>query len=90
MYKLKKIFGPHNFSPQLLKIIYHYKKIGYNISVLQQNAYLVVNKITVGNFLSVGCLFLGYSVCFTVESLCCFISFLYLDLYVLGDDAMIS
>ena len=28
----------------------HYKKIGYNINVLQQTACLVVNPITVGNF----------------------------------------
>ena len=34
----------------LLKIISHYKKIGYNIDVLQQTACLVVNPITVGNF----------------------------------------
>ena len=35
---------------------------------------------------------LDFSVLFTVESLSllCFISFLYLDLYVLGDDALIS
>ena len=32
------------------KIISHYKKIGYNINVLQQTACLVVNPITVGNF----------------------------------------
>ena len=31
--------------------------------------------------------FHGFSVLCTVESLSCFISFLYLDLYVLGDDA---
>ena len=29
---------------------FHYKKIGYNINVLQQTACLVVNPITVGNF----------------------------------------
>ena len=45
--------------------------------------------------LLVGFLVLQYSVLFTVESLLlspylCFISFLYLDLYVLGDDALIS
>ena len=28
----------------------HHKKIGYNINVLQQNACLVVNPITIGNF----------------------------------------
>ena len=31
-------------------LISHYKKIGYNINVLQQTACLVVNPITVGNF----------------------------------------
>ena len=43
VYKLKKIVGSN-------KIISHYKKIGYNINVLQQTACLVVNPITVGNF----------------------------------------
>ena len=50
VYKLKKIVGSHNFSAQFIKIISHYKKIGYNINVLQQTACLVVNPITVGNF----------------------------------------
>ena len=38
----------NNFSAQFIKIISHYKKIGYNINVLQQTACLVVNPITVG------------------------------------------
>ena len=38
----------------------------------------------------VGFLLLRYSVLFTVESLSWFISLLYLDLYVLGDDALLS
>ena len=50
MYKLKKIVGSHNFPEQFIKIISHYKKIGYNINVLQQTACLVVNTISVGNF----------------------------------------
>ena len=50
VYKLKKIVGSNNFSAQIIKIISHYKKIGYNINVLQQTACLVVNPITVGNF----------------------------------------
>ena len=51
VYKLKKNVGSNNFSAQLfIKIISHYKKIGYNINVLQQTACLVVNPITVGNF----------------------------------------
>ena len=50
VYKLKKIRGSNNFSPQFIEIISHYKKIGYNINVFQQIACLVVNQITVGNF----------------------------------------
>ena len=48
--KLKKIVGSNNFLAQFIKIISHYKKIGYNINVLQQTACLVVNPILVGNF----------------------------------------
>ena len=50
VYKLKKIVSSNNFSAQFIKIISHYKMIGYNINVLQQTACLVVNPITVGNF----------------------------------------
>ena len=50
VYKLKKIVGSNNFSAQFIKIISYYKKIGFNINVLQQTACLVVNPITVGNF----------------------------------------
>ena len=35
VYKLKKIFGSNSFSAQFIKIISHYKKIGYKINVLQ-------------------------------------------------------
>ena len=51
MYRLKKIVGSNNiFSAQFIIIISHYKKIGYNINVLQQIACLVVSPIMVGNF----------------------------------------
>ena len=50
VYRLKKIVGANNFLAQFIKIISHYKNIGYNINVMQQTAYLVVNPITVGNF----------------------------------------
>ena len=46
---LKKIVGSNNFSAQSIKIISHYKKIGYNINVLQQTECLVANPMTVGN-----------------------------------------
>ena len=62
MYKLKKIVGSNNFSAQFIKIISHYKKICYNINVLQQTACLVVNPITVGNFSSFfNCTLVGQS-----------------------------
>ena len=50
VYKLKRIVGPNIFSVWFIKIISHYKNIGYNINVLQQTACLVVNPITIGNF----------------------------------------
>ena len=50
VYKLKKIVGPNNFSAEFIKIISYYKKICYNINVLQQTACLVVNPITIGSF----------------------------------------
>ena len=40
----------NNFSAQSIKMISHYKKIGYSINVFQQTACMVVNQITVGNF----------------------------------------
>ena len=50
VYKLKKVVGSNKFSAQFIKIISHYKKIGYSMNVLHQNACFVVNLITVGNF----------------------------------------
>ena len=44
---VKIIGGTSNFSAQFIRIISHYKKIGYNINVLQQTVCLVVNPITV-------------------------------------------
>ena len=46
MSMVKRLLSPY----LCLKIISHYKKIGYNINVLQQTACLVVNPITVDNF----------------------------------------
>ena len=50
VYRLKKIVGSKRFSAQFIKVISHYKNIGYNVNVLQQTAWLVVTPITVGNF----------------------------------------
>ena len=51
VYTLKKIVGSNYFSAQYIKIISRYKKIGYNINVLQKTACLVANPIT-ANLLS--------------------------------------
>ena len=50
VHRLKKIVCSDNFSSQFVKIISHYKMIGYNINVLLQTACFVVNPITVSNF----------------------------------------
>ena len=50
VYKLRKIVGSNNLSAQLIKIVSHYKKIGYKIYVLLQTTSLVVNPMSVGNF----------------------------------------
>ena len=52
VYKLKKLVGSNDFSAQFIRIISHYKKIGYNNNILQQTACLVFYPITVGNFAS--------------------------------------
>ena len=49
VYKLKKIVAVIIFQRSSLNFS-HYKKIGYNINVLQQAVCLVVNPITVDNF----------------------------------------
>ena len=50
VYKLKKIVGSNTFSAQFIKIISHYKRIGYGINVLQWTACLVVGPVAVGGF----------------------------------------
>ena len=50
VYKLKKNVGTNKFSAQFFKIVSYYKKIGYNINILQQTARLVVNPIAVCSF----------------------------------------
>ena len=48
--KFRKIIGKNDFPYHFKKIIVRYKKIGYNIDVLQQTECLVVNPIEVNNF----------------------------------------
>ena len=50
VYKFRKIIGKNEFPYHFKKIIVRYKKIGYNVDVLQQTACLVVNPIKVNGF----------------------------------------
>ena len=50
MYKFRQIIGKYIFPYHLQKIIVRYEKTGYNIDVLRQTAYLVVNPIKINNF----------------------------------------
>ena len=47
VYKFKRIVGKPSFGDQFKKIIKRYKRLGYNMDILRQFAYLVVNLITV-------------------------------------------
>ena len=46
----RKIIGKNKFPYHFKMIIVRYKKIGYNINVLQQTTCLVVNPISVNSF----------------------------------------
>ena len=48
--KFKTIVGRNDFSHRFKKIIIRYKRIGYNMNVMQKTACLLVNPITVNNF----------------------------------------
>ena len=50
VYEFKRIVGKPNFSDQFKKIIKRYKRVGYNMDIMQQSAYLVVNPITVDSY----------------------------------------
>ena len=41
-----------DFSDQFRKIIMRFKRIGYNLNVMQQSANLVINPITVDGFVA--------------------------------------
>ena len=50
VYKSETIASTYIYSAQFIKIMSHYNKIGYKINVLPQTKGLVVNPITVCNF----------------------------------------
>ena len=45
----------NDFSDQFRKIIMRYKRIGYNLNVMRQSAYLLINPITVDGYASLNC-----------------------------------
>ena len=50
VYKFKTTVGRNDFSDQFWKIIIRYKRLGYDMNVMQQNACLVVDPITINIF----------------------------------------
>ena len=50
VYKFKKIRRMTDFSDKFRKIIMRYKRIGYNLNVMQQSACLVINPIKVDGY----------------------------------------
>ena len=49
-YKFKRTVGKPNFSDQFKKIVKRYKRVGYNLDIMRQSAYLVLNPITVYSY----------------------------------------
>ena len=56
-----KNYFPYHF--QDIHVFVRYKKIGYNIDVLRQTAYLVVNPIKANSFFFLGCFIAVVSIC---------------------------
>ena len=50
VYKFKRIVGKPYFSDQFKKIVKRYIRVGYNLGIMRQSAYLVLNPITVYSY----------------------------------------
>ena len=50
VYKFKIIVEKPSFSDQFEKIIKRYKKVGYNLDIMRESVFLVVNPITVYSY----------------------------------------
>ena len=50
VYKYKRIVGKPNFSDQFKKIVKRYIRVGYNLDIMRQSAYLVLNPFTVDSY----------------------------------------
>ena len=51
VYRFRKIVGK-SFSEQFRKLINRYKRIGYNLDIMRQTAFLVVNPVIVDGYAS--------------------------------------
>ena len=59
---LGRIVGSGGFSAQFIRVVSHYKRIGYGIGVLQRAACLVVGPVAVGGFAFLfGCALVGWA-----------------------------
>ena len=45
--------GRTDFSDQFRKVIIRYKRVGYNLNVMQQSTCIVINQITIDSFAEV-------------------------------------
>ena len=50
VYKLKRIVGKSSFSDQFRKIVKRYIRVGYNLDIMRQSAFLVLNPITINSY----------------------------------------
>ena len=50
VYKFKRIVGKPNFSDQFNKIEKRYIRVGYNLDIMRQSTFLVLNPITVYSY----------------------------------------
>ena len=50
VYRFKRILGKPNLSDQFKKIVKRYIRVGYNLDIMRQSAFLVLNPITVYSY----------------------------------------
>ena len=69
VYKFKKIMVRTDLSDQFRKVIIRYKRIGYDLNVMRQSAWLVIIPITVDNFDNFDALFNSMPVDLVLDSM---------------------
>ena len=50
VYKFKRVVGKSNFSDKFKKIVKRYIKVGYNLDIMRQSVWLVLNPITIYSY----------------------------------------